>query len=70
MVVFLECQRLHKMAETNYIQVYKTFTVGYISAHIFIQKRFNKFNQLDTSMMDAIDERLEGIVPSHDTNNQ
>ena len=36
-----------------------------ISSHVFIQIIFNELNQLDTSVMDSIGERFEGIAPSH-----
>ena len=39
--------------------------MGSIFSHIFIRSSFNNLNQLVTSVMDAIDERFEVIVPSH-----
>ena len=55
----------HQMGVTNRLQVDKTCPVGYILAHVLIQRSFKELNQLETSVMGVIDKRFEGVVPYH-----
>ena len=65
MAVYVYFPRLHQLGVSTWIQVDQTCPVGYILAQILIQSRFKELNQLDTSVMYAIGERFEGVVPSH-----
>ena len=65
MAAYLYCPRLHQLAVSTRLQVYQTCPVGYILAHILSRRSFKEINQLDTSVMDAIGKRFEGVVPSH-----
>ena len=39
--------------------------MGCILSHVLIRRSFKELNQYHTSMMDAIGNRFEGVVPSH-----
>ena len=65
MDVYLYCPRIHQLAASTRIQVDQTCPVGYILAQILTSRSFKEINQLDTSVMDAIGESFEGVVPSH-----
>ena len=65
MTVYVYCLRLHQLDVSTRLKVDQTCPVVYILAHILIQRSFKELNQSYTSMMDAICERLKGVVPSH-----
>ena len=70
MAVYVYCPWLHQLAMSTRLQVHKTCPVGYILAHILNQRSFKELNQSDTSVMDAIGERFEGVVLSHGGNQE
>ena len=65
MAILLNCLRLLQLSATTQPQVYHTYPVGSIFYQVFVQRRFNELIQLDTSFMDVMVERFEGIVSSH-----
>ena len=65
MAVYLYCPRLHQLAASTRLQVDQTCSVGYTLSHILIWRSFKDLNQSDTSVMDAIGKRFEGLLPSH-----
>ena len=65
MDVLLELPRLHQLAVTTRSQVDQTCPMRFIFSHVFIQRRSNEVNQLDTSAVEAIGNRFKGIVPKH-----
>ena len=65
MAISLYCQRLHQLSETTQLHVDQTCPIGYILVRVLIQSRFKDLNQSDTSLIDAIGGRFEGVVPSH-----
>ena len=65
MTLYLYFPRLHQLAASTRLQVDQTFSVGYILAHVLIWSRIKEINQSDTSVLDAIGERFEDVLPSH-----
>ena len=63
--LYLYCLLLQQLASSTRLQVDQTCPMGYIPAHILIQRVFKDINQSYTSVMDAIGERFEGLAPSY-----
>ena len=65
MVVLLDCLQIHQLGVTTHAQVDQTCPVVSIFDHIFSRRIFKNINQSDNSVVDAIGERFEVILPSH-----